>query len=623
MKTIIFPLVFTSFVSTTIFASVSHPSDTTLYYIVSEIGNKVLTVTAGNSNPGGLLEIRDLDENNINNQLFSLFEINNGRIVQTSEPHEEIPTYGMSNKLYFIRHLHGNVLDLKNYNTTNGATIQLWSFGGHAAHLWELRDAGDGYFYIINFFSGKAIDVAGGRNENGNKVHSFELNKSAAQRWKFQKAQNIKKDRMINGEPTLINSEYVFRSEKVNLQTTSLTFIPQKSVEWDYIVKHQMGVAARNRTNNYIGWCPAEWGASRNNWFPQANKKFTVCGNLCSIGAYKSGSIGTGLTSTPSGGVPDEHDLNLHLVPKNQYWYVTDERVIDYTNPTGAFDFLEGVPIVSAIAGAEELLTGNCIENWHKCPDGYTIEGEVTADEEFINLNNLFINYKDKVESVVLPGQTNPVNITSYSAESRMFINRDLCMYGPYVTEVNHCNKPEIHPSEMLWGNGLTENTKHLIMLQDDSDRFHVKSRFDSDNCDWNPWVTPTLSGEFYIPFELDGTKKYTYEITVEMSHEIKTSYFASNIDASEYSGRSKVIESKGKTLLEVIEKQQNPNDIATRFEIFRASDNAVRGYLVVSAAVGEDLNGKEGFLIISVTKKSKTHRGVPIAIGTLPILEN
>lgn len=597
MRTILTPILLFVLIPTCINASVNFPSDTSLYYIVSEIGNKVLTVASANSNPGARLEIGDLDEENPDYQLFSLFEINDGR-AEITPGFDEVPTYNVTNKLYFIRHLHGNVVDLKDYNVDNGATIQLWGFGGHEAHLWELRDAGDGYFNIINVHSGKAVDVTGGRNENGTKIQSFELNKSAAQRWTFVKVSETVKTRMINGEPTLIKTEHVFKSAKLNLQETEVTYIPQKNVEWEYIVRNQMGVAARNRTNQYIGWCPAEWGASKNNWYPQSNKKFTVCGNLCSIGAYKSGTIGSALTSTLAGGVPDEHDLNIHIVPQNNNLYMINRDVIDYNN--GLF----------------------CDENWHRCAEGYTVEGEVTADEEFMNTNNLFISYKKKIETIIVPGS--PISaVTSYYAESRMFINRDLCMYGPYVTEVNHCNKPEIHPSEMLWGNGWTENTKYLIMLQDDSDRFHVSSRFDTEDCVWNPWVTPTLSGEFYIPFELDGSKKLTYAIQVEMSHQIKTSYYASNIDGSEYSGRSKEITSKGKTLLEVDEKQQNAEDIATRFELFRSADGKVRGYLVVSAAVGENLDGDEGYLVISVNKKVKTHPDRPIAIESLPIRAN
>ena len=52
------------------------------------------------------------------------------------------------------------MLEVKNFNTENGAAIQLWSYAGHPWQQWQFVDAGEGRWRICNRFTGKMMDLA-------------------------------------------------------------------------------------------------------------------------------------------------------------------------------------------------------------------------------------------------------------------------------------------------------------------------------------------------------------------------------------------------------------------------------------------------------------------------------
>ena len=66
----------------------------------------------------------------------------------------------LENEFYIIKAPNGKVLEVKNFNTENGAAIQLWSYAGHPWQQWQFVDAGGGRWRIQNRFTGKVIDLA-------------------------------------------------------------------------------------------------------------------------------------------------------------------------------------------------------------------------------------------------------------------------------------------------------------------------------------------------------------------------------------------------------------------------------------------------------------------------------
>ena len=50
----------------------------------------------------------------------------------------------LENEFYIIKAPNGKVLEVKDFNTENGAAIQLWSYAGHPWQQWQFVDAGGG-----------------------------------------------------------------------------------------------------------------------------------------------------------------------------------------------------------------------------------------------------------------------------------------------------------------------------------------------------------------------------------------------------------------------------------------------------------------------------------------------
>lgn len=86
----------------------------------------------------------------------------------------------------------GKVLDIKSKSTASGANVQQWSaVSGATNQQWMLKDAGDGYYYIVpGNNSSLCLDVKGAGTSNGTNVQVYTANQSNAQKWKLVKAVN-------------------------------------------------------------------------------------------------------------------------------------------------------------------------------------------------------------------------------------------------------------------------------------------------------------------------------------------------------------------------------------------------------------------------------------------------
>ena len=584
MKKITAFLVTICFISQTLHAQV-YPSDTASWYIVSAIGSKYLTVKDASTEPGARLEIRTFTgEDAVHpsaNQVWTLQEFGN-------QHH------------YFIKSRQGKVIDLKDGRTENGAVIHMWGFGGYTNHRWQLIDAGGGYFYIKNWTSGKVLDVHGGVNENGREVWSYQRNNSASQKWKFVKSRGQDNAELLTGEPTFCEHGYEFSgTQDIEINSGRIYYCPQKQDEWESITSQQSGISAKNRTNHYIGWSAAGkdglilGSAVGRNWYPLADMKKVHVGTLCDIGYFNPDEELSGVEWWLKD--DDERDFNLHVDPASQFKYQIEKRI-------AGFD-----------PGIEFAGFYDCVDNWVKCDNTLVMEGEITPDEEFrADADNPWLGIKD------------------LDGTSVLFKDQKIGMYGPWLKEEAHCNHPEIHPVEMLWSETVFPQVKYLCLFQDDSDRFGYYSDFPDYEEARNiflqiptqankvkledvkrkihPWAATPLSGQFYIAFEIDpsSNKKINYTIDVQAFREVVTNSAASKIPVREYSGKTRVIKNNGVEVFKVTELQPNENDIAIRFELFKNKErNKILGYMVISAAVSRDLDGKEGYMIIRLDKSN------------------
>lgn len=87
----------------------------------------------------------------------------------------------------------GKVVSVANSSMANQAKVNVATNQKSSSQRFEIRSAGNGYYYLIAEHSGKALDVRGGSSADGTAVQQYALNTSAAaQKWAFISAGNGK-----------------------------------------------------------------------------------------------------------------------------------------------------------------------------------------------------------------------------------------------------------------------------------------------------------------------------------------------------------------------------------------------------------------------------------------------
>ena len=77
-------------------------------------------------------------------------------------------------KFYTIAAANGKVIEVKDYNTDNGAKIQLWDNVNAEWQQWGFVRAGEGVYRIKNRFTGKMMDLYCYGVTDGTRVHQWE-----------------------------------------------------------------------------------------------------------------------------------------------------------------------------------------------------------------------------------------------------------------------------------------------------------------------------------------------------------------------------------------------------------------------------------------------------------------
>ena len=86
-------------------------------------------------------------------------------------------------KFYTISNADGKVIEVADYNTENGAAIQLWKNVGEPWQQWRFVRAGEGVYRICNRFTGKMLDLIAGGVVDGTWLHQWEGSNGSSQLW--------------------------------------------------------------------------------------------------------------------------------------------------------------------------------------------------------------------------------------------------------------------------------------------------------------------------------------------------------------------------------------------------------------------------------------------------------
>lgn len=318
---------------------------------------------------------------------------------------------------------------------------------------------------------------------------------------------------------------------------------------WTFVQGEQLGVSVADPVGHRIGPANALRTGVGQNWYPVDVFKHVLVGTIDGYQFFD--------------GVGDEADWNIFI------------------DPSPAFSFIRN-----------DALTNTDPDELHRSSTGeILVEAEVTPDENFFN---------------------NPFFPRSGPSP---LVGRDIGVYGPWVQEEAHGMRPEIHPSEALWWRDVrqegsaTLSTYHLLVVQDDSNRFDRPGNFASEIV--RPWAKPPITTEFRIAVNLPvsgrsvvggGGRRFVVE-----------ELFGRNVASVAPPNAPPIQQLKinapvsGFADVSVEKKLGDLTHVDVAFENFtgsgRLTTQKVRGFIKLRVSVGVDDRGKEGYVVLKVTE--------------------
>jgi hypothetical protein len=394
----------------------------------------------------------------------------------------------------------------------------------------------------------------------------------------------------------------VLNGSDIDVSSEGMPICEQCIDDWNKTVDESLGVIGQDNVGEFIRQFAAErfvvvdiW---RKAWSPLGPQKQTLCGKLHHWGIADGGWGDVA-------GDADEMDWNIFIIPDPPFLFLYDDA-FDRIRPTGHDKYA-----------------------WQACNNVGCLEAEVTPDQKFY-ANPWFP--KNRGQSL-LEGSDGGYPV--------------ICTYGPWVRDIGHGDKPEIHPAELFWWKepiknikfGITRELLWLMQIQDDSNRFDETADFsrpwpfDTDfPYGWRPWAAPPRRNSFLIAFELDPkSERMLLEIGEPVNLGIHERFSSEDVYTEDYpiygvppdsaDRRLHTITYDGTVVVEAHEVQPVDEDISIRFiGVHRNQENTrLRGYLQIYSAIsGPALSAPtealeaEGYHVIYVS----TTKTIPAVLG-------
>ncbi len=338
---------------------------------------------------------------------------------------------------------------------------------------------------------------------------------------------------------------------------------------WQLIVNDYLGVAGLDPIGHYIGPEAAYRTAGYPNWYPLDVYKNILVGRLGEFEFFD--------------GLGQELDWCNRIIP------------------SAATSFLLR-DVLPMVWWPESWYLFTC-ETENDC-----MEAELTPDEDFYE--NEYFSAREGWSTLV--GKT-------------------IAAYGPWVRERIHGNRPEIHPSELMWWREDTAVARAVVLavLQDDSNRYDRRGDFESGIV--HPWSAFPRRGEFRIPFDVNPAgPARRFVIQERYAHNVVTADDPTAWpDADD--GKTHALEFDGRVVVTVEETQAEDNHLGVIFsEVTRSADGMrLQGYIVVTSKIGRGDRGNEGFhvlkvvepLLIAAAPRAPVLQTMPAGKGSAPRL--
>jgi len=190
---------------------------------------------------------------------------------------------------------------------------------------------------------------------------------------------------------------------------------------------------------------------------------------------------------------------------------------------------------------------------------------------------------------------------------------KEVCNYGPWVTDSGHGHQPEIHPAQLRWLRDGASRSFTLFLVQDASSRFAARRHFIHQRrpVDWAAWAQTPLHGEFRVAFQTKGAAGSRLVIKELHAREVRPG--GGTTPCSTTSGAPCELSDGASLAVRVENLLDPPTKIAVRFdEVCRRSDGVLQGYVRIAAGVGSPDCGREGYLVLQVVDESPVSEGAP-----------
>lgn len=264
------------------------------------------------------------------------------------------------------------------------------------------------------------------------------------------------------------------------------------------------------------------------------------------------------------------------------------------------------------------------------CSGGICVHGEIVMDQEFPTDDFFRITWPSYYTMPPTgPGLNSDV------------VGQPICVYGVWLKDANHSDRPEIHPTELVWWRGdstiavlpfFSRTTSyHAMFLQDDSNRFDRNEDFTFEECFFAPpnspgAVAPTLvcipDADFSRPWakwprqsELRfrfreparETRRVSYTISERYSRNVVTPLDAS-VKADEGPGVEYDITFDGVPVITLIEEQPDDHvgvvfDSLCYIPGFKGLPPQILGQIVLRTKYGVGDRGGEGFQVLDLRR--------------------
>jgi hypothetical protein len=302
---------------------------------------------------------------------------------------------------------------------------------------------------------------------------------------------------------------------------------------WVGLRRDQLGMTIYDADGHHIGTASARSGQST--WIPVGTDKRVLVGELDYFYAYR--------------GPGDEVDWNIRITPDRAFRNI-----------------LTDVVEMMSREEQEELVE-------RKQGSGFCVECEITPDEDLYWYNPI---YSDLLH--------------------HSWYGQLLAVYGPWVRDMYHGGRPEIHPCEAIWWSreaifhGVSLS-RFMLVVQDDSERFGRASDYTGPVP--RPWSDFPRRANIIAALRPQIGMHLNFDLHVLHSREM-----AGMTDAGPVSMTRNF---NGRPVITVTKRTTRPETIRMRLsEVARDPDGKhLRCFLNLAISVGHDDNGREGHALM------------------------